>query len=68
MKVTGKYKVDHDFITLYSDNAMYTIARNTGEWGCLKVGDTSATGHTLTQEQYNMWCMQCTKEGTFNLR
>lgn len=68
MQIVGKYEKDSNFVTVYANNAMYTIARNTGDWGCLRVGEISATGHKFTQEQYDARCSQCTKEGTFELR
>lgn len=38
-KITGKYYTDANFINVCTDNTLYTIARNTGDWGCRKVGD-----------------------------
>ena len=67
MTSKGKYEKNDNFTTVYSDNAIYTIARNTGEWGVLKVGEFGATGHQLTQEIYDKWEGKCTKEGTFSL-
>lgn len=66
-RVTGKYKVDQNFITIYSGNAVYDIARKTREWGCLKVGERAACGMILDQETYDKWVSECTKEGTFDL-
>ena len=68
MTITGKYERDSNFTTVYMDDAMYTIARKTGEWGCLKIGDTSATGHVLTQKRFEELNSSCEKEGTFNLK
>ena len=67
MKITGKYEVDQNFTTVYCDNTVYTIARNTGEWACVSVGSRTAMGQTLTQEIYNKWASECEKEGTFVL-
>ena len=39
MRVTGKYEKDQNFIRVYSNNTVYTIASNSGEWGALKVGE-----------------------------
>ena len=68
MTITGKYERDSNFTTVYMDDAMYTIARKTGEWRCLKIGDTSATGHVLTQKRFEELKSSCEKEGTFNLK
>ncbi len=67
MKIQGKYKTDSNFTEVYCDNKIYVIARNTGDWACTSVGEYTATGHLLTQEIYNSWLAECTKEGTFTL-
>ena len=43
-KITGKYYTDANFINVCTDNTLYTIARNTGDWGCRKVGDKTGFG------------------------
>lgn len=48
MIIIGKYEKDDNFITVYSNNVIYTIARNTVEYGMLKVGDVDKAGHRLT--------------------
>lgn len=68
MTITGKYERDSNFTTVYTDDVMYTIVRKTGEWGFLKIGDTSATGHVLTQKRFEELKSSCEKEGTFNLK
>lgn len=67
MKITGKYEKDDNFTTVYSNNTIYTIARSTGDWGCIKVGEITHTGHVLTQETYNEFEAKCQKEGIFEL-
>lgn len=32
MTITGAYKKDANFTTIYTEDTLYTIARNTGEW------------------------------------
>lgn len=32
MTITGAYKKDANFTTVYTEDTLYTIARNTGEW------------------------------------
>lgn len=68
MIITGKYEKDDNFITVYSNNVIYTIARNTVEYGMLKVGDVDKAGHRLTQEEYNECEMACEKSGSFELK
>lgn len=67
MKITGKYKKDDNFITVYCDNTIYTIAINTGDWGSVSVGQKTAMGQILTQETYDKWDSECTEVGTFEL-
>lgn len=67
MKVFGRYETDTNFTTVYCDNTIYTIARSTGDWSCVGVGQRTATGHILTQEVYDEWKSTCKKEGTFVL-
>lgn len=43
-KIFGKYETDSNFTTVYCDNTIYTIARNTGDWGCVAVGQRTAMG------------------------
>lgn len=67
MTITGKYKKDENFTTVYVDNRIYTIARNTGEYGVAAVGGHAATGGVITQELYDRWSSECAKTGTFEL-
>lgn len=67
MKIYGRYKTDENFTTVYSNNTVYTIARGTGDWGSISVGERTAMGQILTQEVYDKWASECTKEGTFEL-
>lgn len=67
MKITGKYEKDENYIRVYSDNTVYEIARNSGEWGELKVGEHDRQGNVLTLEQFKAWENACEKIGTFEL-
>lgn len=67
MKIKGKYKTDDNFISVYTENTLYTLAHNSSDWGCVKVGERSATGHILNRETFEKWKAECTKEGTFEL-
>lgn len=67
MIIYGKYEEDENFTVVYADNRIYTIARNTGDWGSLVVGGTANVGGVLTQERYNELESACTREGSFEL-
>lgn len=67
MKIYGNFEKDQNFITVYSENRIYKIARSTGDWASLGVGEVSATGHVLDQETYDEWESKCSEEGTFEL-
>lgn len=53
--IEGRYERDDNFTTVYVDEekALYTIARNTGEWARMKVGDVLHVGGVLTQADYD---------------
>ena len=65
--ITGKFEKDSNFITVYADNRMYTIARATRECGSVAVGEDFACGGTLTQEAYDEMASKCKKIGTFEI-
>jgi len=67
MRVRGCYTKDSNFITLFSSDTMYTIARNTGEWGSVRVGGTFANGRTFTKADYERMKEDCDQVGTFVL-
>lgn len=67
MIIKGLYKKDNNFITVFSDDTMYTIARNSGEWGFVKVGGTLATGQKFSKSDYEKFKKECTKVGIFTL-
>lgn len=67
MRVRGCYTKDSNFITLFSSDTMYTIARNTGEWGSVKVGGTFANGRPFTKADYERFKEECDNVGTFVL-
>ena len=68
MRVTGKYEKDKNFIRVYSNNTVYEIARNSGEWSTLKVGECDRQGNVLTLELFKAWENACEKTGTFDLK
>ncbi len=52
MKIIGKVEKDSNFTIIYTKDAVYTHGHNTpkGHYGCVKVGECTATGVVLTQE------------------
>jgi hypothetical protein len=67
MRVRGCYTKDSNFITLFSSDVMYTIARCTGEWRSVKVGGTFANGQPFTKADYERMKEECDQVGTFVL-
>ena len=67
MQITGKYEQDQNFTTVYTEDTLYTVARSTGDWSSVKIGDRMANGHVLTPDLFQQWKAECTEEGTFNL-
>lgn len=66
-KITGKYYTDQNFINVCTDNTLYTIAKNTGDWGCRKVGEQTGFG-VFDQAAFKAELEQCNKTGTFELK
>ena len=66
-KIIGSYTEDENFTTVFANNTMYTIAKATGEWGSISVGNRTATGHILDQKTYDKWESECEYEGEFLL-
>ena len=67
MTITGKYYTDSNFIYLFKNATMYTIARNTGDWGSVTVGGCTAFGQKVTQADFDRWIANADREGTFEL-
>jgi hypothetical protein len=67
MTVIGCYTRDDNFTTVFSNDVMYTIARNTGEWGSVRVGGTFANGQPFTKADYERFKGECDSVGTFVL-
>lgn len=68
MRIKGRYEKGQNFIRVYSDNTVYEIARNSGEWSTLKVGECDRQGNVLTLEQFKEWENACEKVGAFDLK
>ena len=45
--IHGSYMGDENFITVFTDDTMYQIAQNSGEWAYRKVGSVLANGVRL---------------------
>lgn len=68
LKITGKYEVDNNFITVYTSDAMYTIPRTAPRnWGFRKIGSDFACGGKCTAEFLAEHAARCTKAGSFIL-
>ena len=66
--IKGRYETDDNFVTIYgNDNCLYTIARATGEWGSVGVGEMTGMARRLTQEYFDAGRDACTESGTFVL-
>lgn len=59
--------MDENFFTVYSNNKIYTISKNTGTHSYVRVGDKTALGQVLTQAEYDRMAAQCTDEGQFEI-
>lgn len=49
MKVKGMYYEDSNFVYLFEGKSLYTIAKNSGDWGVVTVGGYTAFGQKVTQ-------------------
>ena len=67
MIITGRFEKDANFLTIFTETEMYQIARSTGDWSSVNIGDRMANGHVLTSDLFQTWKSECTVEGTFNL-
>lgn len=67
MTIYGKYTIDTNWIIMFCDNTIYTVARNSGDWGSITVGETAYVGGILTQEAYNEMASKADKVGTIVL-
>ena len=64
--ITGKIRIDHDTIMVYSDGNIYGLSRNSNDWGSNHIGGY-APGGRITAELYQQWENECTEIGTFVL-
>lgn len=66
--IHGSYMEDENFITVFTDDTMYQIAQNSGEWAYRKVGSVLANGVRLTKDLFDSWKEECEMKGTFVLK
>ena len=59
---------DENFITVFLDDTMYQIAKNSGEWAYRSVGSELANGVKLTKELFDSWKDECKNRGRFVLK
>lgn len=69
MTITGLFQADDNFVTVFDDatKTIYTKARNSGEWGSVRVGERTFMGPVLTEETYAEMRSECTETGTFRI-
>lgn len=70
--IHGPFEREYGFIMVYADdNRVYSLATGNGnplrDWGSRGVGEMTHMGHPITQEIFDLWKSECTKEGTFEL-
>ena len=68
MKITGRYFVDDNFTTVFTNNTMYVIANNNCDWSCLHIGERTAMGILISRELFNSLKSEATLTGTFELK
>lgn len=67
MLITGKYETDSNFVTVYANNTVYTMAKNSREWGAIQIPGRTATYLPLDLNWYKECEAECTETGTFEL-
>lgn len=55
----GYFEIDSNFIYVYDDCGMYTIARNSHQGAYLKIGDRVANGFIYTKEIHARFVKSC---------
>lgn len=66
MIITGKFEADSNFITVYTENKVFTLAFG-GDWGSVDVPGYSAYYTPLTKEWLAAAAAECTETGTFRV-
>lgn len=66
MIITGKFESDSNFITVYTENKVFTLAFG-GDQGSVDVPGYSAYYTPLTKEWLAAAAAECTETGTFRV-
>lgn len=67
MRIEGKYTQDDNFVTIYTENTLYILDKETLEFESRRVGDKIASEEVLTQEFFDEQKNLCENEGVFVL-
>lgn len=67
MKITGRYIVDDNFTTVFTNDTMYVIANNSCDWSCLHIGERTTMGILVNRELFNSLKEEATLTGTFEI-
>lgn len=67
MRIEGKYTQDDNFVTIYTEDTLYILDKETLEFESRRVGDKVASKEILTQEFFDEQKNLCENEGVFIL-
>lgn len=67
MKIKGKYEVANGFTTVFAQGTIYTLCNNSDEVGSVSIGERTAYGATLTENDYARMEAECDRVGTFEI-
>lgn len=67
MRIEGKYTQDDNFVTIYTEDTLYILDKETLEFESRKVGDKIVSEEILTQEFFDEQKDLCENEGIFVL-
>lgn len=67
MTIHGRYRLGKYFITVFSDNTMYLIARNSYDWIRVNVGKIFENGEPFSKADYDRLETKCDNVGTFEV-
>ncbi len=67
MKIRGRYEVANGFTTVFANGTIYTFANNSDEVGSVSIGERTAYGTTLTENDYARMEAECDRVGTFEI-
>lgn len=65
--VEGCYEIDQNFLTMYTEDMIYTCSLNSGNWGGIHVGDFTHMGRKLTPEIFANMMSACKCSGAIKL-